>query len=68
MDHKLIFENSCSDAANTLPNTITYLKAVKCLKIIPRQIYETNLELKKRVRKIEDQMLYYGCKDSRLLC
>ena len=27
-----------------------------------------NLELKIRVRKIEDPMLYYGCKDSGLLC
>ena len=60
MVHKLFFENSSSAAVNTLPNTIIYLKTVKYLNVRLRQIYQTNLELKIRVQKIEDRMLYYG--------
>ena len=68
MDHELILVNSSSADVNTLPNTIIYLKAVKYSNIKQRQIFLTNLELKIRVQKTEDQMLHYGCKDSGLLC
>ena len=68
MDHELILVNSSSADVNTLPNTIIYLKAVKYSNITLRQIFLTNLEPKIRVQKTEDQMLYYGCKDSGLLC
>ena len=67
MNHELVLENSSSAAANTLPNTVIYLKTVKYLNIRLRQIYQTNLELKERVQKIEDRMLYYGCKALELL-
>ena len=68
MNHELVFETSSSATANTLLNTIIYLKIIKYLNISLRQIYSTNLELKIRVQKVEDQMLYYGCKDLGLLC
>ena len=51
-DHDLVLENSSSAAVYTLPNTIIYLKALKYLNI--------------RLRR--DLMLYYGCKNSGLLC
>ena len=66
MDHKLVLENSSSGAVYTLPNTIIYLSAMKYLDL--GQIYKTDLELKIRLRKIDNRMLYYGCKDSGLLC
>ena len=56
MDYKLVLENSSTATVNTLPNTVIYLKTVK---------YK---ELKVRVQKIKDRMLYYGCKDSGLWC
>ena len=68
MDHKLVLENSSLVAVYTLPNTIIYFKVIKYLNIRLRQIYYVDLELKKRVQKIEDRMLYYDCKDSGLLC
>ena len=68
MDHKLVPENSSSAAVNTLPNTIICLKAKKYLNIRLRQIYQINLELKIRVPKIEDRMLYYGCTNLGQLC
>ena len=68
MDHNLVLGKSSSAAGNTLPNTIIYLKAVKYLNIRLKQIFQTKLELKIRVQKIEDRMLYYDCKDSGLLC
>ena len=66
MDQKLVLENSSSGAVYTLPNTIIYLSAMKYLDL--GQIYKTDLELKIRLRKIDNRMLYYGCKDSGLLC
>ena len=66
MDHKLVLENSSSGAVYTLPNTIIYLSAMKYLDL--GQIYKADLELKIRLRKIDNRMLYYGCKDSGLLC
>ena len=33
----------------------------------PNTIFYLNIIVKIRVQKIEDQMLYYGCKDSGLL-
>ena len=58
-------------AVYTVANTIIYLKAVKYLIIRPRQIYETDLEFKIRVWKIEDWMLhcwmFNGCEDPGLL-
>ena len=57
MDHDLVLENSSSAAVCTLLNTIFFLKAIKDLNIRLRSI-----KLKVRVRKIEDQMLYYGYK------
>ena len=66
MDHTLVLENSSSGAVYTLPNTIIYLSAMKYLDL--GQIYKTDLELKIRLRKIDNRMLYYGCKDSGLLC
>ena len=39
MNHKIVFENCSEAAANTLQNTIIYLKAVKYLNIRLRQIY-----------------------------
>ena len=57
MDHDLALENSSSAAVCTLLNTIFFLKAIKYLNIRLRSI-----KLKVRVWKIEDQMLYYGCK------
>ena len=66
MDHKLVLENSSSGAVYTLPNTIIYLSAMKYLDL--GQIYKTDLELKIRLQKIDNRMLYYGCKDSGLLC
>ena len=39
MDHKLVLENSSSAGVNTLPNTITYLMAIKYLNIRLRHIY-----------------------------
>ena len=66
MDHKLVLENSSSGAVYTLPITIIYLSAIKYFDL--EQIYKTDLELKIRLRKIDNQMLYYGCKDSGLLC
>ena len=71
MNPELFIENSISAAFNTLPfntlpNTIIYLKVVKYLNIRLRQICETNLEL--TMRKIENRMLYYGCKGWELLC
>ena len=68
MDLKFTLENSRSAAVNTLLNTTIYLKAIKYLNIRLRQIYYTNLELNIGVQKIEDQMLYFGTKDSGLLC
>ena len=68
MDHELVFGNSSSTAVYKLPSTIIYLEAVSYLNIRLRQICKTELELKIRVRKIEDSTLCYGCKDSRLLC
>ena len=38
-DHKLVAENSSSAVAYTLPTTMSYLKAVKYLNIILRQIH-----------------------------
>ena len=67
MDYELILENAISTAVNTRLNAIIYLKAVKYFNIILRQINLTNLELKIRVRKIEDRMLYYRCKNLGLL-
>ena len=67
IDHELVLENSCSAAIYVLPNTIIYFKAVKYLNIRRRRIYQVDLELKRRVRKNEDRMLYYGCKDLGLL-
>ena len=66
MNPELFIQNSISAAFNTLPNTIIYLKIVNYLNIRLRQIFETNLELK--MRKIENRMLYYGCKGLELLC
>ena len=66
MDHNLVLENSSSGAVYTLPNTIIYLSAMKYLDL--GQIYKTDLELKIRLRKIDNRMLYYGFKDSGLLC
>ena len=59
MGHKLVFGNSTSATVYSLPNTIIYLKAIKYLNIRLRQI---------RVWKIEDRMLYYGCKNLGLFC
>ena len=59
MGHKLVFGNSTSTTVYSLPNTIIYLKAIKYLNIRLRQI---------RVWKIEDRMLYYGCKNLGLFC
>ena len=67
MDHEPVLANSSSTDVNTLPNTIIYLKAGKYLNITLRQIFLTNLDIKIRVQKTEDQTLYYGCKDSGLL-
>ena len=67
MDHKLALENSSSAAVNILPNSIIYLKALKYVNIRLRQIFKTNLEYKIRMQKIEDRMLCYGYKDSRIL-
>ena len=67
MNHELVLENSCSAAIYVLPNIIIYFKAGKYLNIRRRRIYQVDLELKRRVRKNEDQMLYYGCKDLGLL-
>ena len=39
MDHKLILENSSSNAVNTQLNAIIFLKAVKYVNIRLRQIY-----------------------------
>ena len=58
MGHKLVFGNSTSATVYSLPNTIIYLKAIKYLNIRLRQI---------RVWKIEDRMLYCGCKNLGLL-
>ena len=66
MDRKLVLENSSLGAVYTLLNTIIYLSAIKYFDV--EQIYKTDLELKIRLRKIDNQMLYYGCKDSGLLC
>ena len=66
MDQELVLENSSSAAVYMLPNIIIYLKAIKYLNIRLRQIYWTDLKLKIRVQKIEDWMLFYGCKDSGL--
>ena len=41
MDHELVLKNS-SSAANTLPNTIIYLKAIKYLNIRQRQTDQLN--------------------------
>ena len=70
MDHKLFVENSSSAAVNTLPNCIIYFE---CRKVFGYQtetdlLHETNLELKIKVWKIDNGMLYYGCKDLGLLC
>ena len=67
MDHKSVLENSSSTAFYALPNTIIYLRVVQYLNTRLRQIHLTNFKLKIRVWKIVDWMLYYGCKDSRLL-
>ena len=63
MDQDLVLENSGSAAVYTLPNSIIYLKALNYLHVRPRQI----IKLKLSMQKSEDQMLYYGCKDSGLL-
>ena len=68
MDHERFLESSSSASVNILPNIITYLRAVKYLNIKLRLEFEYQTELKVSVRKIEHQMLYHGCKDSRLLC
>ena len=68
MEHEVVFETSNLAAVNALPNTIIYLKTIKYLNITLRQIYLPNLELKIKVRKTEDQILCYGCKDSGLQC
>ena len=39
MDHELVLENPSLAAANTLLNTIIYLKAINYLNIRLRQIY-----------------------------
>ena len=69
MDHKLFVKNSSSTAVNTLPNNIIYFKGSKVFEYQTETdlLYETNLELKIKVQKIEDGMLYYGCKDLGLL-
>ena len=67
MGYKIVLESYSPAAVNTLPNTNFYLKAIKYSSIRLRQIHQTNLELKIRLQKIEDQMLHYGCKDSGLL-
>ena len=68
MDHELVFGNSSSTAVYKLPSTIIYLEAVSNLNIRLRQICKTELEPKITVRKIENSMLCYDCKDSRPLC
>ena len=69
MDHKLFAENSSSTAVNTLPNKIIYFEGRKVFEYQTETdlLYETNLELKIKVRKTEDGVLYYGCKDLGLL-
>ena len=69
MDHKLFVKNSSSTAVNTLPNNIIYFKGSKVFEYQTETdlLYETNLELKIKVRKTEDGMLYYGYKDLGLL-
>ena len=49
MDHKLVLESSSSAAVYTLLNTIIYLKVIKYLNIRLRQIYLTDVALRKRV-------------------
>ena len=55
---------------NTLPNNIIYFEGRKVFEYQTETdlLYEINLELKIKVRNIEDGMLYYGCKDLGLLC
>ena len=54
MDHKLVLENSSLGAVYTLPITIIYLSAIKYFDL--EQIYKTDLELKIRLRKIDNRM------------
>ena len=63
MDHKLVIENSSSVAAE-------YLYLFKGHKVFEYQTVADLLNGPKgvRVRKIEEQILYYSCKDSGLLC
>ena len=53
MNPELVLENSSPAAVYTLPNTIIYLKAIKCLNI------RTDLELMIKARKIGDQAVLW---------
>ena len=65
MDHKLILENSSSAVLiNTLPNAIIYLSTwvpmillLSCSLFRPQSIRISDLKLKIRVWKIEDQIM-----------
>ena len=69
MDHKLILENSSSNAVNTQLNAIIFLKAVKYVNIRLRQIYciKQTWNFSKGVK---DWVWngHYGCKDLGPLC
>ena len=68
MEYEPVSKRPSSTAVYILPNIIIYLKAIKYLNVRLRQAYKLDLEWKIRVQKIEDQILYYGCRDSELLC
>ena len=71
MYHELVIEDSTSAAVYTL-SAAEYHYLFEDYKVYHnlniRQIYWSDLELKTRVQKFEDQMLYCGCEDLELLC
>lgn len=67
MCHKLVLENSNSLLFIHCQIPLSIWRS-HSIWIWDRDIYSTDMKLAKSVQKIDNQMLHYGCKDSRLPC